>query len=53
MKRQELHREVPMMKKSDSSYLRKRFQVIANKGLDNVRRDKIHGSNHQIEMETL
>ena len=50
---QDLHQEVPLMKKSDSSYLKKRFQVIADKGLDKVRRDKIHGSTHEIEAETL
>ena len=41
------------MKKSDSRYLQKRFQMIADKGLDKVRREKIHGTTQEIEANTL
>ena len=49
----ELSQTVPLMRKSDSSYLKKSFQLIANKGHECVRREKIHGSNREIEEETL
>ena len=52
-KKQELQAYVPTLKKSDSSYLRKRFQVNSNKGLDHVRRENILGTNHEIEVETM
>ena len=44
---------MPALKRSDSSYLKKRFQVIADKGLDHVRRDNILGTNREIEVETM
>ena len=50
---QELQAYVPTLKKSDSTYLRKRFQVSQSKGLDHVRRDNILGTNHEIEVETM
>lgn len=41
------------MKRSDSSYLKKRFQAIADKGLDHVKRANILGTNEEIETNTL
>ena len=41
------------MKKSESSYLRKRFELFQHKGLDRVSHNSGHGSNSKIEVETL
>lgn len=39
---------LPDMKRSDSGYLKKRFQSMQIKGLDKVKRDKIYGTKEQI-----
>ena len=41
------------MKTSDSSYLRKRFELLDCKGLDKVCHNNGYGTNKQIEIETL
>ena len=53
MRKEELRAQIPTLKKSDSSYLRKRFQVNSSKGLDYVRRENFLGTNEEIEFETM
>ena len=53
IRKQELSAIIPTLKKSDSSYLKKRFEAIAQKGLDHVRRENIMGTNREIEVETM
>ena len=41
------------MKKSDSGYLQKKFELLSCKGLDKVSHSNGHGSASRIEAETL
>lgn len=52
-KKKVLQAEVPKMKKSDSGYLRKRFELFQARGIEKVQRSNGHGSSTQIEVETL
>ena len=40
---------MPYLKKSDSSYLKTRFQQLENKGLDRVARKNVLGTKAEIE----
>ena len=48
-----LKNSVPLLKKSDSGYLKKRFRLSLLKGIDKVRTDKLFGSKKEVELETI
>ena len=53
MKRVVLQESVKNLKRSDPEYLKARFELLQSKGFDKVRNQNIHGSNSEIEHETL
>ena len=51
--KRELSQSIPLLKKSDSTYLKKRFQLNAYKGIDKVRTKKLFGTKKDVELQTL
>lgn len=49
----QLANSLQLLRPSDSGYLKKRFDLISLRGIDQVQSDRIHGSLTQIEKETL
>ena len=47
--REQINQKMPYLKKSDSSYLKTRFQQLENKGLDRVARKNVLGTKAEIE----